>query len=43
MGRPEEELQEAAQEKRKVSGESEGHGNSGGEHKNEEEGESMAS
>ncbi|OQE32094.1 hypothetical protein PENSTE_c001G07075 [Penicillium steckii] len=43
MGRPEEELEEAAQGKRKVSGESAGHGNSGGSIKQEEgEGDSMA-
>lgn len=43
MGRQEEELEEASQGKRKVSGESAGHGNSGGQPKHEEdEGESMA-
>ena len=40
MGRPEEELEEAGQGKRTVSGESEGQGNAGTQH--EEEGESMA-
>jgi DASH complex subunit DAD1 len=41
MGRQEEELEEASQGKRNVSGENTGHGNSG-EHKHEEdEGESM--
>ncbi|CAI7641607.1 unnamed protein product [Penicillium pancosmium] len=42
MGRQEEELEEASQGKRNVSGESAGHSNSGGQHKHEEdEGESM--
>lgn len=41
MGRPEEELEEAGQGKRTVSGGSEGQGNAGTQH--EEEGESMAS
>jgi len=42
MGRPEEELEEAGQGKRKVSGESAGHGNSGGSIKQEEGGDSTA-
>jgi DASH complex subunit DAD1 len=37
MGRQEEELEEAGQGKRKVSGESAGHGSSGGQHKQEED------
>ncbi|KAJ5433288.1 uncharacterized protein N7458_012444 [Penicillium daleae] len=41
MGRPEEELEEAAQGKRTVSGESAGQGNAGTQH--EREGDSMAS
>lgn len=41
MGRPEEELEEAAQGKRQVSGESEGRGKSGT--PQEGEGDSMAS
>lgn len=41
MGRPEEELEEAGQGKRTVSGEIEGQGNAGTQH--EGEGESMAS
>ncbi|KAJ5371023.1 uncharacterized protein N7496_007115 [Penicillium cataractarum] len=41
MGRPEEELEEAGQGKRAVSGESEGQGNAGTQH--EGEGDSMAS
>lgn len=41
MGRPEEELEEAAQGKRTVSGESEGQGNAGTQHEGEDD--SMAS